>query len=101
MCFNALISNIDDHPRNHALIAKEREWSLSPAYDLTPTPVIGKDRRDLAMSCGDQGRFASASNLVSQHTRFSLGPVDARTIVNKMKEQVGRKRGMTSYVQKA
>ena len=34
MCFNALISNIDDHPRNHALIAKEREWNLSPAYDL-------------------------------------------------------------------
>ena len=26
MCFNALISNIDDHPRNHALIAKEAEW---------------------------------------------------------------------------
>jgi hypothetical protein len=23
MCFNALISNIDDHPRNHALIAKQ------------------------------------------------------------------------------
>lgn len=88
MCFNALISNIDDHPRNHALIAKEREWSLSPAYDLTPSPVIGQDRRDLAMSCGDQGRFACASNIVSQHTRFSLGPVDARTIVNKMKEQV-------------
>ena len=38
VCFNALISNIDDHPRNHALIAKEAEWKLSPAYDLTPRP---------------------------------------------------------------
>ena len=24
VCFNALISNIDDHPRNHAMIAKEK-----------------------------------------------------------------------------
>lgn len=39
MCFNALISNSDDHPRNHAIIAKGRDWRLSPAYDLTPTPL--------------------------------------------------------------
>jgi serine/threonine-protein kinase HipA len=30
MCFNALISNIDDHPRNHAVIAKDKDWKLSP-----------------------------------------------------------------------
>jgi serine/threonine-protein kinase HipA len=39
ICFNALIANIDDHPRNHALIAKERDWRLSPAFDLTPSAV--------------------------------------------------------------
>jgi serine/threonine-protein kinase HipA len=88
MCFNALISNIDDHPRNHALIAKEREWNLSPAYDLTPSPVIAQDRRDLAMTCGDKSRLASASNILSQHTRFLLGPVEAKAIVTDMTEQV-------------
>ena len=88
VCFNALISNIDDHPRNHALIAKEREWNLSPAYDLTPSPLIAQDQRDLAMTCGDRGRLASASNILSQHTRFLLGPVDAKAIVTKMTEQV-------------
>jgi len=88
MCFNALISNIDDHPRNHAMIAKEREWNLSPAYDLTPSPVIAQERRDLAMICGDKGRFACASNILSQHTRFLLGPVDAKTIVENMRQQV-------------
>ncbi len=40
MCFNALISNIDDHPRNHALIAKDKDWRLSPAYDLTPAVPV-------------------------------------------------------------
>ena len=34
MCFNTLISNTDDHPRNHALIAKDQDWVLSPAHDL-------------------------------------------------------------------
>jgi serine/threonine-protein kinase HipA len=88
MVFNALISNIDDHPRNHALLAKEREWKLSPAYDLTPSPVIAQDRRDLAMEAGDQGRFANARNLLSQHTRFLLELDEARSIVSNMTKQV-------------
>jgi serine/threonine-protein kinase HipA len=88
MAFNAMISNIDDHPRNHALIAKEREWRLSPAYDLTPAPQIAQDRRDLAMEVGDQGRFANAKNVLSQHTRFLLEEEQAKTIVSDMTDKV-------------
>jgi serine/threonine-protein kinase HipA len=88
MTFNALISNLDDHPRNHALIAKERDWQLSPAYDLTPVPVIAQDRRDLAMEIGDQGCFASASSLLSQHTRFLLEEEEAKKIVSDMTDKV-------------
>jgi serine/threonine-protein kinase HipA len=88
MAFNALISNIDDHPRNHALIAKEREWQLSPAYDLTPAPQIAQDRRDLAMAVGDQGRFANAKNVLSQHTRFLLEEAQAKAIVFDMADKV-------------
>jgi serine/threonine-protein kinase HipA len=88
MAFNALISNIDDHPRNHALIAKEREWQLSPAYDLTPMPQVAQDRRDLAMEIGDQGRYANAKNVLSQHARFLLDEKEAKTIVSNMTEKV-------------
>jgi serine/threonine-protein kinase HipA len=88
MAFNALISNIDDHPRNHALIAKEREWQLSPAYDLTPAPQIAQDRRDLAMEVGDRGRFATAKNVLSQHTRFLLEEAQAKAIVSDMTDNV-------------
>jgi serine/threonine-protein kinase HipA len=88
MTFNALISNLDDHPRNHALIAKDRDWHLSPAYDLTPSPVIAQDRRDLAMDVGDQGRFANAQNLLSQHTRFLLDEGQAKAIVSEMTDKV-------------
>lgn len=88
MCFNALISNIDDHPRNHALIAKESDWKLSPAYDLTPAVPVSMERRDLAMECGDAGRFANAANLLSQCARFLLKRDAASAIIDAMEEQV-------------
>jgi serine/threonine-protein kinase HipA len=88
ICFNALISNLDDHPRNHAVLAKEREWTLSPAYDLTPSVPVSIEHRDLAMECGDQGRYANAKNILSQHARFLLSEEEAQRIVNDMKAQV-------------
>jgi serine/threonine protein kinase HipA of HipAB toxin-antitoxin module len=51
---DALISNIDDHPRNHAIIARDADWKLSPTYDVPAVPV-SLERRDLAMKCGDVG----------------------------------------------
>ena len=88
MCFNALISNTDDHPRNHAIIAKDKNWKLSPAYDLIPSPSISLDRRDLAMACGDAGRYAKASNLLSQSARFLLEDEKAKKIIDDMDAQV-------------
>jgi serine/threonine-protein kinase HipA len=87
MVFNALISNTDDHPRNHAVIARHTSWQLSPAYDLTPTPSTGMER-DLAMSVGDFGRRATAQNLVTQSARFLISQADAEAIVAKMQEVV-------------
>lgn len=88
MCFNALISNLDDHPRNHAFVAFDKNWRLSPAYDLTPSPVVSQDRRDLALECGDQGRFANEGNLLSQCARFLLEKDEARGIVLGMQGQI-------------
>lgn len=88
MCFNALISNTDDHPRNHALIARGRDWMLSPAYDLTPAVPVSIERRDLAMACGDAGRFANADNLLSQCLRFLLEREQARQLIDEMEAQV-------------
>lgn len=88
MCFNALISNTDDHPRNHAILAKNRDWRLSPAYDLTPATPISLEHRDLAMTGGDAGRFANAENILSQSRRFLLKREDAELIVSDMEKRV-------------
>lgn len=91
MCFNALISNTDDHPRNHATIAMSEEWNLSPAYDLTPSAPISIERRDLALICGDMGRYAHADNLLSQSARFLLDRDEATKSIDTM-EQIIRAR---------
>lgn len=102
MVFNALISNTDDHPRNHAVIAPGAAWQLSPAYDLTPAPLVSMERRDLAMKMGDLGRRACAANLLSQCTRFLLAPEEAARIVDEMEAtvrarwyQVARREGVS------
>lgn len=88
MCFNALISNTDDHPRNHAVIAPGADWKLSPAYDLTPSMPVSAERRDLAMACGDYGRWANAENLLSQCARFHLERGEAQALLATMEAQV-------------
>jgi len=45
MVLNILISNVDDHLRNHGFLWSGRNgWTLSPAYDLNPTPVDVRPR---------------------------------------------------------
>ncbi len=84
MVFNALITNNDDHPRNHAFVAKNTQWHLSPAYDLTPAPVISTTERDLALECGKYGRIANRKNLLSEAQRFLLSQDEAEQIIDEM-----------------
>src|SRR5208337_4624793 len=45
MVFNVLVSNVDDHLRNHGFLWTGRNgWTLSPAYDLNPTPADVRQR---------------------------------------------------------
>jgi len=37
MVFNLLIKNRDDHAKNFSFILQNKEWKLSPAYDLLPS----------------------------------------------------------------
>ena len=84
VCFNAAVSNLDDHPRNHAMLAGGRQWRLSPAFDLTPSPVVARERRDLAMTCGRFGRHANRANLLSGHGRFLLERNEAEAVFERI-----------------
>ena len=93
MVFNAAVTNNDDHPRNHALLRRQKGWRLSPAYDLVPAPVVSLERRDLALTVGNYGRTASIYNLLSQAGRFGLSTEDARAQIDRLIDVVRHWRG--------
>lgn len=88
MVFNAMVTNNDDHPRNHALLQVDRGWRLSPAYDIVPVPATSKERRDLALNVGVFGRAASMYNLLSQPEVFGLSLHAARAEIDRMRQKV-------------
>ena len=88
ICFNAATSNLDDHPRNHAIVAKDRAWHLSPAFDLTPSPGVAQDHRDLAMTCGRFGRYANRANLLSGCGRLLLRNEEAAVVFQRIVDTV-------------
>jgi serine/threonine-protein kinase HipA len=49
MCFNVRSGNADDHGKNHSFLfdAGTGRWTLSPAYDLTPSHSRDRDLRGL------------------------------------------------------
>lgn len=88
MVFNAMVTNTDDHPRNHALLQQGGGWRLSPAYDIVPVPLVSLERRDLAMEAGGFGRAASLYNLLSRPEVFGISPQQAQAEVDRMRQVV-------------
>jgi serine/threonine-protein kinase HipA len=85
MIFNILVSNDDDHLRNHAFLydADGRGWHLSPLYDVVPKPQISQDRT-LHLGVGSQGRAARLDNALTQTGRFGLLPHAAARIIDRI-----------------
>jgi serine/threonine-protein kinase HipA len=80
--FNVLISNTDDHLRNHAFIYAGRAgWRLAPAYDINPVPTDIKPRILSTSIAEDPDLTASLEMALEVTEHFGLKPHDARSIV--------------------
>jgi serine/threonine-protein kinase HipA len=81
---NVLISNTDDHLRNHGFLYEHaRGWRLAPAYDLNPMPVDIKPRI-LTTAIDEADPSASLELALGVATHFGLKPRDARMIVRQV-----------------
>lgn len=86
MVFNILISNTDDHLRNHGfLYVGPRGWKLSPAYDLNPVPTEIRPRIMATAILGHDTR-ASFESAIKAAEYFDLKPDEAHAIAR----EVGR-----------
>lgn len=107
MVFNVLISNVDDHLRNHGfLMLSGHGWSLSPVYDLNPVPQDLKPRvlstaidyEDGTCSIGlvrEVSRFfglqkAEADRIISEAARVTKSWVEVAKTVGARSAEIKR-----------
>ena len=84
VAFNVLISNVDDHLRNHGFLWHDRTgWSLSPIYDINPTPTDLKARVLTTNIDLDEGT-CSIDLLEEAAGYFGLGLKPARAILKEV-----------------
>lgn len=85
MVFNILVTNDDDHLRNHAFLwnPEEKGWGLSPLYDVMPRPTLATERF-LHLGVGEQGRLATLDNALSAYSRFGITLHDAHEIIDRI-----------------
>ncbi len=83
MIFNIMVSNDDDHLRNHAFLwdMASRGWCLSPLYDVMPRASLASERF-LHLGLGPKGRLADLDNAYAAKERFGLLSADALSIID-------------------
>ena len=87
--FNMLISNTDDHLRNHGFLRGRNGWRLSPAYDLNPVPTDVKPRVH-ALAIDEFDGTASLETAFRIAPMFGIRERSARAIAREVGEAVGR-----------
>ena len=72
--FNTLISNTDDHLRNHGFILCEKGWLLSPAYDINPS--VDKNGLSLNIDLDNNDLDIELVKSVGAYFRLNLREMD-------------------------
>lgn len=86
--FTILISNTDDHLRNHGfLYERYKGWRLSPAYDVNPTPIEVKARY-LSTSINFEDSEASIDLALSVIDDFRISKPRAIEIIKEVASAV-------------
>ena len=84
VAFNVLVSNVDDHLRNHGFLRIDKSgWTLSPAYDLNPVPADLK-ARILSTNIDLEESTCSIDLLEASADYFALSLTEARSILKQV-----------------
>ena len=99
--FSILISNTDDHLRNHGFLHEDGDtWRLSPAFDINPNPEPGPKHLSTAIDLGDD--TASVALALSVADYFRLSAEEANEVISQVQAAVShwapvaRKYGLSS-----
>lgn len=84
--FYICVKNTDDHLRNHGFLLQNGEWSLSPAYDITPNPK--GTGLTLNISEKDNSLSLDLARSVAEYFRVANG--DAKAITKRVQKTVSQ-----------
>jgi serine/threonine-protein kinase HipA len=100
IAFSILITNVDDHLRNHGFLHVDREfWRLSPAFDINPAPE--RVRESKTWMSGDTGPDMTIDALMSVIAYFRITAARAKKILSEVVDavddwrKIGRSVGMS------
>lgn len=82
--FKILISDGDDHLRNHGFLLTEKGWGLAPAFDMTPSPAC----EQLVLTWDEKCPCFNLKGLISAAPIWGIGVERAREIVERATEAV-------------
>jgi serine/threonine-protein kinase HipA len=86
IAFNMLITNSDDHLRNHGFILTQAGWQLSPMYDVNPTPYGNR----LSLLVDEHDNSISKELLISVANYFTISESEGEAIFKKMQQIISK-----------
>jgi serine/threonine-protein kinase HipA len=93
--FNVLVSNTDDHLRNHGFILTARGWILSPAFDVNPN----EDGAGLSLNISLDDNSLDLDLTLEVSDYFRLNEEDALKMIEKIKKSVTNWRSVANKYQ--
>jgi serine/threonine-protein kinase HipA len=82
--FNILVSNTDDHLRNHGFILEPDGWRLAPAYDVNPNV----EKRDHALAIDATDTTGDVGLAMATAKLYGLKAADASRILKDVEQAV-------------
>lgn len=82
--FNVLVSNRDDHLRNHGFLRTRSGWRLAPAYDMNPN----LDKREHVLLLDEVSAEPDIDNVVATAEYYRLKPASAGKILTQVRAAV-------------
>ncbi len=83
IAFSILITNVDDHLRNHGFLHENREfWRLSPAFDINPSPERVRELKTWISE--DAGPDMTIDALMSVIAYFRITRARAKRILSEV-----------------
>ena len=87
IAFSILITNVDDHLRNHGFLHVDRgQWRLAPAFDVNPFPDRVRELKTWVSE--DAGPEATIEALMSVLPYFRISTPRARQMLREVERAV-------------